>query len=248
MARQRKYWYLKNPYLRALGVTALAVSLYVPIAFATSSPTEVEDKSEGSAFTNDLVSLKTTINLVEEEQMNQQTKLLIDIGDLKAERDSLEQDKQQLEQELEKVKAQLDQQEEAKKQAELKKQQEQQKLAEQKKQQEQQQQTKSVNTVQGKTITAVATAYTAYCNGCSGKTATGINLRANPSAKVIAVDPRVIPLHSKVEVFYNGKSKGVYTAADTGGSIKGNKIDIFMPSKTDAYNWGRKTVTLKVLN
>ncbi|MFX6153002.1 3D domain-containing protein, partial [Acinetobacter baumannii] len=46
----------------------------------------------------------------------------------------------------------------------------------------------------------IATAYTAYCTGCSGTTATGINLRANPNAKVIAVDPRVIPLGTKVYV------------------------------------------------
>ncbi|MBX4373024.1 hypothetical protein K4G95_22515, partial [Mycobacterium tuberculosis] len=45
-----------------------------------------------------------------------------------------------------------------------------------------------------------STAYTAHCNGCSGTTATGVDLRANPNAKVIAVDPSVIPLGTKVYV------------------------------------------------
>lgn len=94
-----------------------------------------------------------------------------------------------------------------------------------------------------KTMRVTATAYTAYCYGCSGKTATGIDLRANPSLKVIAVDPRVIKLGSKVWV----EGYGTAIAGDTGGAIKGNKIDIFVPSKQQAYQWGRRTVTIKVL-
>ncbi len=88
-----------------------------------------------------------------------------------------------------------------------------------------------------------ATAYTAYCNGCSGRTATGLNLKSNPNMKVIAVDPRVIPLGTKVYV----EGYGYAIAADTGGAIKGNIIDLFMPSKTDAYRWGRKKVKIKIL-
>jgi 3D (Asp-Asp-Asp) domain-containing protein len=95
-----------------------------------------------------------------------------------------------------------------------------------------------------KTITVSATAYTAFCNGCSGITATGINLRANPGLKVIAVDPRVIPLGSKVHV----EGYGYAIAGDTGGAIKGNKIDLFMPSRSNALNFGRKTVSVKILN
>lgn len=88
------------------------------------------------------------------------------------------------------------------------------------------------------------TAYTANCNGCSGNTATGINLRANPNAKVIAVDPRIIPLGTKVYV----DGYGYAIAADTGSAIKGYKIDVFFPSKTDAYKWGVKKVKIKILN
>lgn len=96
----------------------------------------------------------------------------------------------------------------------------------------------------GKEIYVSSTAYTANCNGCSGYTATGMNLRANPNAKVIAVDPRVIPLGTKVYV----EGYGYAIAADTGSAIKGFKIDVFFPSKSDAFRWGSKRVKIKILN
>ncbi|TYR72925.1 DUF348 domain-containing protein [Rossellomorea vietnamensis] len=96
----------------------------------------------------------------------------------------------------------------------------------------------------GKEFYVSSTAYTGSCNGCSGITATGINLRANPGVKVIAVDPSIIPLGTKVYV----DGYGYAVAADTGGAIKGNKIDVFFPSKSEAYRWGRKQVKIKILN
>ncbi|PIC69574.1 hypothetical protein CSV77_12920 [Sporosarcina sp. P16b] len=96
----------------------------------------------------------------------------------------------------------------------------------------------------GKEFYANASAYTAYCNGCSGITATGINLRANPNMKLIAVDPRVIPLGSKVWV----EGYGYAIAGDTGGAIKGNRIDLHMPTKEAAYSFGRRQVKIKVIN
>lgn len=95
-----------------------------------------------------------------------------------------------------------------------------------------------------KTITVKATAYTASCKGCSGITATGLNLKKNPNVKAISVDPKVIPLGTKVHV----EGYGEAIAADTGSAIKGNKIDVFMPSKSKALNWGVKTVKVKVYN
>lgn len=96
----------------------------------------------------------------------------------------------------------------------------------------------------GKEFYVSATAYTASCTGCSGITATGINLKANPGLKVIAVDPSVIPLGSKVWV----EGYGNAIAGDTGGAIKGNKIDLFMPNRADALAFGRKQVKVKILN
>jgi 3D (Asp-Asp-Asp) domain-containing protein/LysM repeat protein len=95
-----------------------------------------------------------------------------------------------------------------------------------------------------KEIMVEATAYTASCEGCSGITATGIDLLSNPNQKVISVDPSVIPLGSKVYV----EGYGEAIAGDTGGAIKGNKIDIFIPTKQEAINFGRKQVKVTILN
>ncbi|EJT8159839.1 resuscitation-promoting factor [Listeria monocytogenes] len=83
---------------------------------------------------------------------------------------------------------------------------------------------------------------TAYSGG--GITAYGINLSANPGLKVIAVDPRVIPLGSKVWV----EGYGEAIAGDTGGVIKGNIVDVYFPNESQCYSWGRRMVTVKVLN
>ncbi|MEJ9279687.1 MULTISPECIES: ubiquitin-like domain-containing protein [Ureibacillus] len=96
----------------------------------------------------------------------------------------------------------------------------------------------------GKEFYVTATAYTPYCDGCSGTSAAGINLRGNPNLKVIAVDPNVIPLGSKVWV----EGYGYAIAGDTGGAIKGNKIDVLVQSKQEAIQWGRKKVRIKVLD
>ncbi|MER1988668.1 MAG: 3D domain-containing protein, partial [Solibacillus isronensis] len=88
-----------------------------------------------------------------------------------------------------------------------------------------------------KTIKMSATAYTASCKGCSGITKTGLNLRKNPSLKVIAVDPKIIPLGSNVWV----DGYGIAVAGYIGSAIKVKKIDLFMSKKSTAKNWGRKT-------
>lgn len=102
---------------------------------------------------------------------------------------------------------------------------------------------RSTSSPAGVTKYMSATAYTAYCAGCSGVTRTGIDLRANPGLKVIAVDPNVIPLGSKVHV----EGYGNAIAGDTGGAIKGNKIDLFMPDKGTALSWGRRQVKVTIL-
>jgi len=95
-----------------------------------------------------------------------------------------------------------------------------------------------------KEITVKATAYTASCEGCSGITKTGVNIKDNPNKKVIAVDPSVIPLGSKVYV----EGFGEAIAADTGGAIKGNRIDVFIPSEEDAMDFGVQKLTVTILN
>ncbi|KXY79234.1 enterotoxin [Bacillus cereus] len=97
-------------------------------------------------------------------------------------------------------------------------------------------------------LTVVATAYTADPseNGTYGGrvlTAMGHDLTANPNIRIIAVDPKVIPLGSKVWV----EGYGEAIAGDTGSAIKGNRIDVLMGSKSKAMNWGRQTVKVKIL-
>lgn len=84
----------------------------------------------------------------------------------------------------------------------------------------------------GSTITVTATA---YCLG--GTTATGMPVGRG----VIAVDPSVIPLGSRVHVSGYGDA----IAADTGGAIYGNKIDVWLPCG-DAHAWGVRTVTVTI--
>ena len=67
--------------------------------------------------------------------------------------------------------------------------------------------------------------------------------------KVIAVDPKIIPLNSKVYVEgLNGAwDYGHAVAADTGSAIKELKIDLYMDTHTEALEWGRRKVNVYVL-
>jgi 3D (Asp-Asp-Asp) domain-containing protein len=85
----------------------------------------------------------------------------------------------------------------------------------------------------GRTLTVVATAYTMH-----GTTATGIP--AGPG--VVAVDPSVIPLGSRLTI--PGYGEGV--AADTGGAITGLRIDLWVSTAAEAAQWQWKTVTIRV--
>ena len=79
-----------------------------------------------------------------------------------------------------------------------------------------------------------ASAYSPHDPGVNRHTSTGARL----SKGVVAVDPRVIPLGSKLYII----GYGFGTAADTGGFIKGNVIDIAFNSRHEALHWGRKNV------
>ncbi len=71
-----------------------------------------------------------------------------------------------------------------------------------------------------------------------GRTASGLPVGIG----VIAVDPLVIPLGTRVFV----PGYGAAVAADTGTAIRGNIIDLWMPSTAQARAWGRRTVTITV--
>ena len=86
----------------------------------------------------------------------------------------------------------------------------------------------------------VATAYTAGCPGCSGYTATGY--RAGHG--IVAVDPRVIPLGTKLYI----PGYGFAIAGDTGGAIVGDRIDLGFDSLDDAVAFGRRSVKVYTLH
>ena len=94
----------------------------------------------------------------------------------------------------------------------------------------------------GKEFAAEATAYSYKQPGLNNYTAMGIDLRKNPN--VIAVDPTHIPLGTLVEV----PGYGVAIAGDTGGDIKGNRIDLHYPEVQQAMDFGRRKITIKVMN
>ena len=87
----------------------------------------------------------------------------------------------------------------------------------------------------------VATAYSANdpTQGTKNITATGKVVYEG----IIAVDPKIIPLGTKVEI----KDLGKFTAEDTGGKIKGNRIDIYFSSREEAKEFGRQGIWLRMI-
>ncbi|MDY6012245.1 3D domain-containing protein [Clostridium sp.] len=95
------------------------------------------------------------------------------------------------------------------------------------------------NTSGKKTFTMEATAYSGH-----NTTAMGLRPVREPNGiSTVAVDSSVIPLGSKVYV----EGYGVAIASDTGGAIKGNKIDLFMNSESECLQFGRRPVTVTIL-
>lgn len=93
--------------------------------------------------------------------------------------------------------------------------------------------------IAGSAISMLATAYTADCRGCTGLTASG-----RPAGTgVVAVDPRVIPLGTKLYIPGYGRA----VAGDTGGAIRGNRIDLGFTSTSDAFRFGARRVLVYVL-
>lgn len=104
-----------------------------------------------------------------------------------------------------------------------------------------------------KSFTVRSTAYTADYQSTGkrpgdkgfGITATGTKARRNPNGySTVAVDPRVIPYGTKLYI----EGYGYAIAEDTGGAIKGNKIDVFFNTNKECMNWGRRTVVVHILD
>jgi len=87
----------------------------------------------------------------------------------------------------------------------------------------------------------VATGYSANdpAQGTNNITATGKEIKKG----MIAVDSKIIPLGTRIEI----KDMGVFVAEDTGGKIKGNRIDIYFETKEEAKKFGRQAIWVRVL-
>ena len=88
-----------------------------------------------------------------------------------------------------------------------------------------------------------ASPYVATAYSLRGRTASGRMV----SRGLIAADPSVLPLGSRVRLDHPGYS-GEYLVADTGGAIRGRRIDIWTPTSSEAMRFGRRTVKLTVLS
>lgn len=100
-----------------------------------------------------------------------------------------------------------------------------------------------------KTITMNATAYDDSPQSQGkwvGTTAIGVK----PRVGIVAVDPRVIPLGTKlyVESLDGSEDYGYCLAGDTGGAIKGNRIDLFFNTRSEVRSFGRQQVKVHILN
>ena len=109
-----------------------------------------------------------------------------------------------------------------------------------------------------RTIDVKATAY-CLCKKCCGKnpshpaygiTASGLKITPGTGMKVVASDPKVIPLGTNVyiEGLYGASDYGYAIVADTGSAIKNLKIDLYMDTHQMALNWGVKTVRVYILD
>ena len=92
----------------------------------------------------------------------------------------------------------------------------------------------------GKRLRVVATGYSADEPGAASNTRTGHRVQRG----VIAVDPKVIPLGTRVYI----PGYGWAIASDTGGLIKGNRIDLCYDTLREANRWGRRHVTIIILD
>jgi 3D (Asp-Asp-Asp) domain-containing protein len=108
--------------------------------------------------------------------------------------------------------------------------------------------TAAASTTRNRTVEEVkallpASPYVATAYSLKGRTASGRMV----SRGLIAADPSLLPLGSRVRLEHPGYS-GEYLVADTGGAIRGRRIDIWTPSTSEAMRFGRRTVKLTVLS
>ncbi len=68
-----------------------------------------------------------------------------------------------------------------------------------------------------------------------------------PHAGIVAADPSILPLGTRIRISGAGVYRGIYTVRDTGGKVVGRHIDIYVPDAAAARMFGKKIVTVRVL-
>jgi 3D (Asp-Asp-Asp) domain-containing protein len=101
----------------------------------------------------------------------------------------------------------------------------------------------AANRVTEPSFAVPATAYVATAYSLRGRTASGRLV----SKGLIAADPRFLPLGSRVKL-EAGNYSGEYLVADTGGAVRGRRIDIWTPTSREAMRFGRRVIKLTVLS
>lgn len=64
---------------------------------------------------------------------------------------------------------------------------------------------------------------------------------------VVAADPKILPLGTRIKIKWAGAYSGEYVVADTGAKIEGRRLDIYMPSTTKAIKFGIRPVKVKII-
>ena len=99
-------------------------------------------------------------------------------------------------------------------------------------------------TVAEKSAPTEVQTFSATAYSIEGTTKSGAQTREG----IVAADPRVLPLGSRIRVRDAGAYDGEYVVHDTGPAIKGREIDIYMPNDAEAKRFGRRTVKVEVLS
>jgi len=101
----------------------------------------------------------------------------------------------------------------------------------------------AANQISEPAFVAPATLYVATAYSLRGRTASGLPV----SKGLIAADPRILPLGSRVKL-EAGNYSGEYLVADTGGAVRGRHVDIWTPTSREAMRFGRRAIKLTVLS
>lgn len=111
---------------------------------------------------------------------------------------------------------------------------------------------KKLKETKNKTMTMRLTHYTMYCDGCTGRTASGYKLSHGQTKYngyvIVAADTSILPLHSKIKIINPDGNSFKAIVLDRGGAIKGSRLDVLTATKEEAYRKGVYNAQVEVLS